>query len=103
MARTTIEILFSNPTYAMMMPTRNQRMIARFKVEMAFMLVVGVGVVLEVDREVTVTMYMVETAEKSEWRGRRMDIYIAMNKELSKAKEYRMDQLVLHATREVVE
>ena len=87
----------------MMMPTRKERMMARFTMEMAMMLVV-VGVVLEMDREETVTLYGVESAEKAEWRvWKKMDIYIARNEELNKAKEYRMDQLVLHATREVVE
>ena len=70
---------------------------------MAMMLVV-VGVVVEMDREETVTMYGVERMEKVRWMvWKEMDIYIARNEELSKAKEYRMDQLMLPATREVVE
>ena len=98
-----IKILFSNPTYAMMMPTRKERMMARFTMEMAMMLVVVVGIVSEVNREVTVTMYRVEKAEKCEWRERRMDIHIAMNEELSKAKRDRMNMLMTPATWEVVE
>ena len=86
-----------------MMPTRRERMMARPTVEMVQMLVV-VGVVLEMDREETVIMYGVESAEKAEWRvWKKMDIYIARNEELSKAKEYRMDQLMLPVTREVAE
>ena len=89
------------------MPTRKESMMARPTVEMAMMLVVvgvEVGVVVEMDREETVTMYGVEGTEKVKWMvWKKMDIYIAMNEELSKAKEHRMDQLMLPATREVVE
>ena len=87
----------------MMMPTMRERMVAMPTVGMVMILVV-VGVLLEMDREETVTMNGVERMEKVKWMvWKDVDIYDAKNEEVSKTKEYSMDQLMIPATREVVE
>ena len=71
--------------------------------EMAMMLVL-VGVVEGMDRKETVTLYRVKVVEEVNYRvWKEVNTNITRNKLLNKTREYRIDQLMVPPTREVVE